>query len=323
MSLVASISSKFNYGVTKTTKTIHKIAENPSASKKVLQVVSKVFAAYDLYFHGKPQDRKIIDAMKGSIEIIEFYGTFKDIMFWINPFSKGTLDEKVMEESLKSILCTPILDPTVRASQEQRAARIFQEVMKEAAFYSKSEVREVLIVKLKAEQYDDLSAQLISKGVVIKQKGRPIALLFSMACFTVVDVAGNILTLQKWGLVDLAKLAAFCGQSRVCLFVMNLGVETVFGTIVSAALIVSLGESSYRAIKHVIIIFQTKGDDDKNTAIKAEAWQKLRVAIIDIVANSADLVYTLAPLIFVISPPVMVGLAIVAKGTGLICILIK
>lgn len=319
MGKIGPVVSSVNYATTATSQTISKVATNPSAVKKVFQVATKVFAAIDLYYIGKPQDRKVTDAMKGSIELIEFYGSFKDIMFWINPFSKETLDKDKLLESLKVTMSAPIPPGKTRNTREQLAQKIFTEVMKGEAFYSKDDVREALIAELEKNGVLHPDAEAIADRTIIKQKARPITLLFSMACFTSLDLAGNILTLKKWGLIDLSRIAAQIGsQSRVFAFVIDLGVDTVFGTVASAALIVTFSEASYRAVVQAIKIYQSADPNQKQAAYK-----ELRTALLDMVSSGADLTLAVAPLLFTINPPVLIGLAIFAKGTGLICILLR
>lgn len=313
------ISYSSNYAATKTSDTAKKVATNPRAWKKVLQIATKAFAAIDLFYHGATQGRPVTDAMKGSVELIEFYGTFKDIMFWINPFSKETLDQTALLDSLKETMAAPLRDIKARNQNELLALEVFDEVINAEEFYSKGEVREVLILKLEDRGYQHKFAEKIAEGVIIQQKKRPITLLFSMACFTIADVAGNILVLKKWGILDYAPLAALIGsQSRVFAFVLHLGADTVLGTVASAGLIVSLSEATYRAILQAIKKYQSTDPDAREQASK-----ELRTALLDMLENGVDLVYTAAPLLFVISPPVMVALAIFAKGTGLIVILVR
>lgn len=319
---VGSVRGHVNYAGTAATETVHKIAKNPSAVKKIFQVATKAFALIDITYRGldKPQDRKLTDAMKGTVDVIDFYGTFKNAMFWINPFSKETLDREALADSLRSTLCAPIINTKQHALQEQRSAKIVQEVLKREEFFSKSEVREALVQSLQKSGYKSKAAHELADKIVIRQKARPITLLFSMVCFTTVDFIGNVLTLRKWGVIDLTKLGAIAAkigsESRVFMFVINLGVETALGTIASAGLIVVVGEASVRAILQAIKIYQSKEPKELEAAYK-----ELRKAITDIIAGTVDLAATALPLLFALNPPVVLGLAIFAKGTGLIIIL--
>ena len=322
---IGSVSGSINYAETAVAHKIHKAATNPSLVKKIFQVGTKALALIDITYHGleKPLARPVTDAMKGTVDLIDFYGSYKNIEFWRYRFSKETLDKEALSDSIRSTLCAPIINSKQHAQQEQRATKIVQEVLTTAEFYSKSEVRQALVQSLQKSGYKSKAAQEIADKIVIKQKSRPITLLFSMVCFTSVDLIGNVLTLQKWGLADLSKLGALASkigsQSRVFMFVINLGVETAMGTVASAALIVTFSEATYRMIISAIKIYQNRVLTDPKH--KEEAYEQLRKALLDMLSSGVDLVSTAAPLLFALNPPVVLGLAIFAKGTGAIIII--
>lgn len=323
MVAIHKVSSVGNYTVANATHTIETVVKNPSALKKAFQIAIKVFAFCDLQTLGKLQDRHVTEAMKGSIEFLEFYGSFQNIMFFINPFSKGTLDKEALRDSLIATMCAPIpqAQVVVRQANEVIARAVVDEVMTESAFYSSEEVRATLIKKLVDPKHGRTAqdAQAIADRCTIKQKDRPLTLLFSKACFTTVDLVGNVITLKKWGLVDLPAIAAqIGGQSRVFLFVAEVGVGQVLGVIASAALIVTFSAATHRAVCHAIDRYYAATPQDKE-----KAYQELRAALFDMLSSGADLVNTASPLVFALNPPVIIALAIFAKGTGLICILLK
>ena len=180
-------------------------------------------------------------------------------------------------------------------------------------------MRNALVQSLTKNGYKPSAAEEIAGNIEIRQKARPLTLLFSKVCLTTVDFAGNVLTLQKWGLADLSHLTAKIGsQSRVFLFVIDLGAETALGTIASAALIVTFSEAAYRAVLHAFKMYRSS-----DPTRREEAYQELQKALLDMLSNGTDLAYTAAPLLFTLNPPAVVALAIVAKGTALICILVE
>ena len=315
-----TISSTINQGVTGATHTVHRIATNPSAVKKVLQIAIKIFAAVDLYYQQVNTKRGLTDAMKGTTDFIDFYGSFKNIMFWINPFSKETLDKEALLESLTVSLSASHRNAKQIKKQENVAKAVYTDVMAAQVYHSKGEVREAIIISLiNKHHYSTQSAHQIAEFIIIKQKSRPITQLLSTACFTVTDLTGNLLTLKKWGILDLSHVAAQVGsKSRVFLFVFNLGVDTALGTVAAAGLILCVGDASYRLIINAMKHYQAA-----NPTEKAEAYKQLRNAILDLLSSSADLAATAAPLLFALNPPAIIALAIIAKGTGLICILVR
>lgn len=313
------ITDSANVVTTKTSQTATRIATNPSAVKKALQVATKIIAGLDLYATGTIRDRQVTDAMKGTIDMIEFYGSFRNIIYWINPFSRETFDETAFLESLKMSMTSPIKEKKSQERNAKRAEKVFKEVTQEKVFNSKSEVREAVIKSLEHHGYKHDSAEYIANTITIQQKERPITQLFSTACFTTADLMGNALTLKRWGIIDLSDYAAQVGnQSRVLAFVMKYSIGSVIGTIASAGLIISVGDATYRVVIHAYK--QYKSSD---TAEREHAYQELRKAMFDMVSTGLDLANVGVPLLFSLNPPVLVGMAIVAKGVGLICILAK
>ena len=257
--------------------------------------------------------------MQGTVDWIDLYGSFGDVMFWINPFSKETLDQETLAISLRAALCLPVTKKKLHEKQEKKAAKIVEEVLSNEEFYSKTEVRQALVQSFTRNGYKPQAAEEIAGKIEIRQKARPLTLLFSKACLTTVDLAGNVLALQKWGVADLSKLTAKIGsQSRVFLFIIDLGAETALGTIASAALIVTFSEAAYRVILQALKMYRSSDPTHRE-----EAYQELQKALLAMLANGTDLAYTAAPLLFTLNPPAVVALAIVAKGTALICILIE
>jgi hypothetical protein len=193
-------------------------------------------------------------------------------------------------------------------------------VMAKEAYHSKGEVIEAIKVSLTNHGYTPKKAQVIAERVIVKQKADSPVKVFYMACFTIADLGGNILTLKKWNILDLSHLAAAIGsQSRIFMFVINLGTDTVLGVIGSAGLVLTVGEASYRAIIHARKLYSTA----TNTQNQDKASKELRNALIDLVGGVTDLAATATPLIFALNPPTLIALALVSKGTGLVCFLVK
>lgn len=317
MGLVEFVSRPLNYATTAADRTIKKIAGNPSAVKKTLQLASKLFVAFDLYYIGTVQTRAITDVMKGTTELIEFYGTYKDLISWVHLFSKESLDTDLLKQSIQDSLCASLQDPTAIKKQEKIAKKIFEEVMAVEEYHSKGEVLEAIKVSLKKHGYQT-QINTLAERIIVKQKASSITQSLCMVCFTIADLGSNILVLKKWQILDLSQLAVTVGsQSRVFVFMSNLGAETVLGSFASAGLVLVVGEASCRAIMHGNEFYYAV--DDK----KKKAYQELRNALIDLVAGGVDLIALSACLMFVLNPPVIVGLAIFSKGTGLICMLVR
>jgi hypothetical protein len=317
--LVDSISASVNYQVTTIDHSIKKIAGNPSAVKKVLQLANKIFEAMDLYYIGSGQKRDITEASKGTIDLIGFFGTYKNLMYWVNPFSKESLDQQALRKSIKSSLCASHRNKKEMKAQKFLAGDVFKEIMAGESYHSRGEILDALKASLVKRGYKEKKAKQIAERVIVQQKSRPIVQIAYSACFTVADLGGNLMTLKKWRILDLAPLAASIGsKSRVFMVVVNFGVDRVLGTVASAGLILVVGDAAYRSINQAIKLYYAADTEEE-----AAAYKELRNAILDLLASSVDLAATVAPLLFVLNPPVIVALAIVAKGTGVFCILIR
>ena len=318
MRIVESISDSVNYGMTNVDHVVKKIVSNPSAVKKVLQIATKTFAAFDLYSTGKIQDREITHLMKGTIDLIGFYTSYKHIMYWMNLFSKESIDQEALKQSIENSLCGVNKQSKISASQKKLASKVFATVMVQEIYHSKTEVLNVIKLTLQKEGYSAEKAEQVAKRILVSQKSRPRIELFYMACFTVADIGSSILTLQKWHLLTLSKVAANIGsQSRIFLFVIDLGADMVLGSVASAGLILVIGELSHRAILHGMEYYSVNGKE------KEVAYQKLSKDLMEILTNALDLAATASPLIFTLSPPTLVALALISKGTGLVYYLAK
>lgn len=317
MSLVDSVSRYTNYGITSTDKTVKEIVKNPSAVKKVLQLAGKIFAAFDLYFVGHVKPREITNVMKGTTQLIEFYGSYKNIMYWINPFSKDSLDQETLKKSLEEALCAYQKGSPAEKRSSGLVDTIFTEVLAKEAYYSYGEVLNVIQTSLIGQGYQENQIQSITSRVIIQQKSRPLIQLISSAIFTLTDLGDNLLTLKKWNVLDLSHIAASIGsKSRVFAFIAKRGVDTVLGVGSAAGLVLVVGETAYRTVKQGMNYYSS---DDKTK----QAYQDLRKTLLDLLSSSLDLAATAAPLLMTLNPPVLVAMAIVSKATGLVCMLAR
>jgi hypothetical protein len=318
-----------NYGVVIATQTTNKIAANPFAVKKVVSIVIKIFEAVDVRNGQGGQQRLITDAMKGTIDQIEFYGTFKNIIFWINPFTKATIDQQALQTSLELLLSNEFEEKNVGKS----ARLVFEGVMAQESYYSKDEVRERIKLSLNEKiKMDSEKVEKIVNQVIIKQQSRPIIQILTMASFTVAESLSNLMTLKRWGILDLSQIAAqIGGQSKVFLFVVNLGAATVLRGFVIAGQTLSVGQASYRIITNRMEYYRLKKVDQSDLEEKSESieekkeksYKELRNSVLDLLSSGTELTAIVIPLVFAVNPPVLIALAIVTKSTGLFCILAR
>lgn len=316
MRITDTVSASVNYTVTSVDHTIKQIANSPTGVKKVLQLTTKIFKAIDLYYETNLSDRELTHAMKGTIDLIGFYSSYKDLIYWVNLFSKESLDQKALEDSISSSLCA---SHKKDSKQKKIARQVFEEVMKKEVFHSKGEVLRAIEISLTQHGYTAEKAQQIASHVIVQQKRRsPVELLYK-ACFTTTNLGGNLLNLQKMHVLDLSRFVSTIGtQSPVFMFVIKVGADAALGTIASAGLILSIGETS-----HKLIIQGMKHYSAANQKEKEEAYQELQRALIDLFADSVELAATALPLIYTLNPTTVLAFALVSKGTGLVCFLIK
>lgn len=319
---IKAIRSTANYTAEQAEKTTLKILPPPT-TKKTIQVATNIFKLRDFIIFGALQDRQIFEVLKGGIDLIEIGATVKNIFFWVNPFTKKTLDDAALKESLKFTLCDTEKNEKKCQKLEETANQIFDTVMSKETFYSQDEVREAIKQKLIELEYKPDAAERIANRVTVQQKARPITLLFTSACFTFLDFSNNVMALKKWNIIDLSKTAFEIGsKSRVFTFVVELGPQVVFGTVASAALIVTFGEAAVRMFNALKAYNEVNGKEPGGKEA-AEAWQLVRSAILDMLSSGTDLLSTAVPLLFSVNPPLVAAFALVAKGTGLIIIFIK
>jgi hypothetical protein len=348
MKIVGSISRSMSYGFATIDHAITKMTHTPSNVRKLLQLINNIFSAIDASYQGQAPERQVTKHLAGAAETLAFYGTYVNLRFWLNLvlFSKKNMDEKVLQTTLENSISQ--ID-SLKDEKENLTKTIFTQVMAENAYYSQDEVRNV-IKKATKEQLDQLItnqrfehtsvdeaeetanqvaraeeiAELITKQVTIQRKACPLTERVSMACFTIASIGSNILTLQKWEVLSLAKLATSIGsQSRAFMFVFNLGGAVILGTFTIAGTLVNIGEASYRATRKSIKYYRLIKAVDKDPEKQQKVYLKIRKALTDILVGGIDLVSTIAPLAFTLNPLTLAGLAIFAKGTSVICVLAR
>ncbi|WP_068467019.1 hypothetical protein [Candidatus Protochlamydia phocaeensis] len=324
MGLISSINSMVDQSTNVAFQIASKTISNPSAGKKALQLASKGIALLD-YAYNKTHCPELVRSMKGGIELIEFYGLFKTVVYWINPLTKANIDEKRLRASLNAALKTHL--STVTEDRRQTiATNVFNDVLKGSENYlNESDVRKAFQKSLRNHWCTAGQAEQIANQLKVTQKPRPTLQVLSAVCFTITDTAGAIMTLKKWGVIsesmlaEAGKIAAqIGGQTRVFAFVAQFGVEQVLGVVVCAGQVFSLGDAAYRLVQAQLDINRGGTED----ALKKARLVRTR-AIWDLVTTGLDLTATAVPLLVVVNPPVVIGLSLVAKGTGLVAIFLK
>ncbi len=325
---IDSVKGCINYGLISVNNVVTNVVTNPSAIKKVLQIIDKSTEAIEFCKTrtiGTSTD--FSKAVQGTIKLINFYGTYKNLIYWANPFSKQTLDQDELRKSLQESVEFVLNQNISKSETETIVDSVFKAVMNKDGYYNKTQVRKALKASLQTHQIDvdervkKVKIKAIISKIRIQQKSRSWIQHLCMACSTIEGLNGNIQTLQKWGIVDLALYVAKIGkQSPVFLFIIKLGADKIFSVVACIGLAVSLSSATYKAIKS----YQESGRVGITSEQKEKANKELREAMFDIASSGTDLICIAVPLLFpVYSIPAMIAMALIAKGTGLICILAR
>lgn len=319
MDLIYSISDSLNYSMTQVDHSFKKIVRDPSKLKDLLTLTLATIKGVDLYSTGDMKDREVCKILKGSVDILGFYSTYKLMMYWVNLFSKENMDEKKLEESIKKSLNSP-LEGAPEDKNGQLVQMIFDDVKSKESYHSKGEVKRVIRASLITKgRYTDDQAKVIADQIVIHRKARSPVEMFYMACFAVSSVSASVLKLQKMQVVNIVNIAATIGQqSKVFAFVIHLASDVVLGPVALAGVIVYAGEGAYFTILAAREYF-----NEADPAKKEEAYKAFRKASIGLVISVVDLGVMVAPMVLALNPPALLALGIVSKGIGLICFLAK
>lgn len=326
MVLISSISDSLNYSITQVDHSFKKIVRDPSKLKDLLTLTLATIKGVDLYSTGDMKDREVCKILKGSVDILGFYSTYKFMMYWVNLFSKENMDEKGLKESITNSLNFQLkgdesLENTNRNIEKSLLVKtIFEDVKSKESYHSKGEVKAVIRASLITKgRYTEDQAKVIADRIVIHRKARSPVEMFYMACFAVSSVSASVLKLQKMQVVNLVNIAATIGeQSKVFAFVIHLGSDVVLGPIALAGAIVYAGEGAY-----FTVLAGREYFNESDPAKKQEAYKAFRKASIGLIVPVVDLGIMVAPMFLVLNPPALLALGFASKGIGLICFLAK
>lgn len=355
MGFIDSVSSTFNYHITSFNQTIEKkIAATPSAAKKCFQLVYKSFAVFDLLKFGRVVERPLINSLKSSKEVIDFYSSYKDIVYWINPFSKETLEQDALKKSIKDALCWS-KDAEEFQFQEEIAKQVFNDVMSEKSLHSQGQVREAIRKSLKKhstvklekqiqiivtqiqvnkkkssfvqlfykkeitqKKYENLEGdkliELLVSRIQIRKKKRSFVQILFMICFTITDLWESIETLKKWKILDLSNLANKMGIPPQ----LFSKADHIRGMIFCSGLVLFMGEKISQIGKLTSQIRKLANEEERS-----KKQSDLKIKLIDLLNATVELVAAATPLLYKTNPVHIHILSIIAKGTGLICFLSK
>lgn len=319
MKVCDSFSDSIHYCIANIDDVVKKISGNPAAVKKTLQFAIKIFEAIDLYYGSHVHRSEIAVAMKETIDLIVFYGTYRNFLFWLNHFSKDSIDHKILYHSIRLALSASHTSKVEINLQHQLAEKVFMSVMAKENYYCKRDVLDVIEGILLNSGYSDENAKYIAGTINIQQKNRsPLQLIYS-ACFTITDLGSNILNLKKWNIVAISQLSISIGiESRIFIFVVDLTSNKIFGMIASAGLLALLSENSYKTVIQAMDYYSMTDNEEKE-----KAYKKLQISVLGVCAGALDVITITTPMMFTLNPAAIVTLGVVSKGVGLIYFLVR
>lgn len=284
---------------------------------KVFLLIVKTYALIDTLRDGEVLKRGICDVLENASDLINFYQTYKNIVFWINPLSISNLDEKALLISLKKSLDNEdklgLLKTKVIAKQIMNAVQISE-------FQNLKDLRKVIKSELETNfLFNTKNVDELVDNLKIQKKSRSLITLISRICFTFTNTVSVGMTLKRWNIIDLSIISCRIGnQSRVFTFVLRLGPKIVLGTVASFGLVLVLGQTTYQIVIHSIAYHHSK------STLKGKiALDSLKSDLMDFATYGTELASIALPLLVAINPPAVITLAIIAKATGIIVTFLK
>lgn len=307
MGAIDKVSTTVNYPLLQVEKGLKSASKPYNAAKKFFQTCMKTAELL------KQGNSPIVHAMGGAVQIISFFSSTKDIMYWINPFSK----EKIDQGALRKVIHKSLMDQN-EFDVDEKVNKIMKRVMEQKQYHSKKQVMNVIKTYMRDELViNDKIVKKIAQGITVKKVSRPFVQKLANVFYTLGDVAESLLVLEKWNVLNVSKCAASIGRRfPVLKFIATASAKQVLGVLFSAGFALTIGYSSYKLIKNAYQLKKCTNDQER-AVLKNER----RNLVLDLVGASFDLAATLPALLTVVSPPIGLALGIVAKGIGFICVL--
>lgn len=301
------------------------IAKNTQIIEAITPIALQILGTVANTFKS-PLLRKIAGTtVDTAFDILCVRALFQYIRYMRHSFSKETVDQDKLKMSIQDIVHKRLYRPGLAKealgdSVIENTNMLFDKVMNESrsSFASMKQLNE--IVRNVIKHNFDATLEVKESDIVVCKKERPKLEILSYACYALSTTGYLLVSVHKWNIVNLAKIAQSMGQaSPIFMFVVNAGADTLIGIVTSAGIILALAKSTHRIVIHAKEYLES----GENEAKRQKTWEELKDDFVDIAVSTAGLLYTLAPLVFVVNPPLVIGLALLAKGTGLYATLRK
>ncbi|MBA3722322.1 MAG: hypothetical protein H0W88_07965 [Parachlamydiaceae bacterium] len=318
MKLISTIKTYTSYGFTSTFQTANKIATDPGSFKKLGGIITEVIKAMD-YKTGASHLPNLVQNLKGSSELIELWDGAKNVKYWAKPFETIGIDKEKLSLSLDSAIKT-------LPQKSIRTGKTAEELTKAAFDNSKN-------VKTQEEFFNSLERSLVESGysysqagkiienVQIVMKPRPIMEILIKISVTVGNLGANLNILDKWKVIDLAKMAGSVGtKAPVLKYVIAISLGNAISAAYGCAQVLGTLDSSYKIITSQREIFNAKKGESTDGAVKTRnrALWELANAGTDLAITVVNTCVLLNYSYFVaLNPPVFIAMAICSKSIGL------
>lgn len=348
--------NQVNQGVVFLINKTTEIVNSPEKIKKTGSFVKSTIKAL-VYFD---KDNRIPSEFQAKIpqllnhlswtgDVLDFFESVKNGIYWINPINQKSLKEKGGEFKVTLatvIFTTQIIDPTVgqahvNAQVEKISANLFGN---NRLYLTKGHLRHALEDQLRKLDYADKDIKIIIQATKIEQRERPVTETLIMMGFTGAGLGDNVLSLNKWGLIDLAKTASTIGTKvKTLSFLRTVAIvpvlDTVFGGIAGLSLTLVVCHKA-KQLAEVQSKIRSKESELRSSTIEDEGkLENLEAEKLKLVAERTKLIWSLvfasvqltclsiSVAAFIVgttlNPSAVIILALVAKGTGFVSLFVK
>lgn len=326
MNIIGSLKAVVDYGVVSVSNVVNKIVTNPSAVKKTGQLVSVIIEGVN-YRQGGDHLPDLVRNIRGTNEIIDLYSTFKNVIFWMNPFETQKIDKQKFVETLAKGLSkgnqkSKLSSEKNNALKNKKALALFNKVMEKGSSVTNPQIlSQILEQTLIESKYHSTKAKEIAYKTTICLKSRTFLKILKGVCDSISGTGYNLITLEKWKLIDLNKIVKEIGTQfpKFTEIASRLSFRTFLGTVSCIGSGLGGMEAVGAFFKARRIIYDVKQTPEAiQTAYRARTH-----ALWDIATSGIDLISTTLPMVKVLSYPTLMGLALVAKTAGLLSIIFK
>jgi hypothetical protein len=302
-----------------TNQGLSSVKDNSTLNKRVLDFFVKSVEAYDLLIGQTHEWGGIVQDIKSAIVLFELCA--KNLIFWINPFSKETIDQDLLVQSLKISLGTSTFFK-VGHDYTKVAQSMVDQLMEQKSYSSRGEVLTSLKEIVEGYHYKPEQVDNIMQGVVVQQRARSKRVILMMTCFTLVCVGGGWTTLKQRGVFDSPSFSTLLGvASRIgnhvpllqkCMeMTMNCAVDQVLRTFATIGLTLALVEA-----KCLVCNTYKRNQKAQSEEEKEQTKKEFKTACYDAANTAVDLVCVAVPLLVEIGPKTADFLGVLSKGTG-------